>query len=361
MICCVIPTYKASATICTVVRDVSQYADAVVVVDDACPQRSGELVEETFRGDPSVYVVRHEVNRGVGGATKTGIAKAFELGAEVIVKLDADNQMDARYVPAIAAVFESDQAVEFVKGNRFIDMNLLRAMPKRRLFGNSVLSLLLKLSSGYWNLIDPTNGYLAFRASKLRQAAWQELSDRYFFEAHVLCMLGMRKAHIAEMEMPAIYGGEVSSLSIMRVALEFPPKLLKLCLKRVLFQYFVYDINLGSLYLLFGLLLVTAAVLWGGYEWVESVVTGVPRTTGTVMLAVLLFLMGFQLLLNALMHDVQFGARSVKVVPQTLTPFVHEYAGLAASAAADAHTADPQTADAHAARPGAMAGPGRVD
>jgi dolichol-phosphate mannosyltransferase len=351
VICCVIPTYKARATICTVVRGVSEYVDAVVVVDDACPQRSGELVEETFADDPSVFVVKHEVNRGVGGATKTGIAKAIELGAEVIVKLDADNQMDARYIPSIVSVFESDPAVEFVKGNRFIDMNLLRAMPKRRLFGNSVLSLLLKLSSGYWNLIDPTNGYLAFRASKLRQAGWQELSDRYFFEAHVLCMLGMKKARIAEMEMPAIYGAEVSSLSITRVAVEFPPKLLKLCLKRVLFQYFVYDINLGSVYLLFGLLLVGAAVLWGGYEWVESIVTGVPRTTGTVMLAVLLFLMGFQLLLNALMHDVQFGARSIKVVPQTASlssEFVAEEAA--------AHAAD-----AHAARPGAMAGPGRAD
>ena len=365
LICCVIPTYKAKSTICAVVRDVLEYADAVVVVDDACPQRSGEAVEEAFGGHPSVFVVRHEVNRGVGGATKTGFARALELGADVVVKLDADGQMDARYIPSIAAVFEADPAVEFVKGNRFIDMNLLRAMPKRRLFGNSVLSLLLKLSSGYWNLIDPANGYLAFRASKLRQMSWQELADRYFFEAHVLCMLGMKKARIAEMEMRAIYGGEVSSLSITRVAVEFPPKLLKLCLKRVLFQYFVYDINLGSLYLFFGLLLVTAAVLWGGYEWVESVVTGIPRTTGTVMLAMLLSLMGFQLLLNALMYDVQFGARSVKVVPQALPSSLSEYVNEASDAAgartSGAHATDAHAADAHTARPGAMAGPSRVE
>jgi glycosyltransferase involved in cell wall biosynthesis len=296
----------------------------------------------------------------VGGATKTGIAKALELGADVIIKLDADDQMDARYIPSIVEVFNSDPAVEFVKGNRFIDMNLLRAMPKRRLFGNSVLSLLLKLSSGYWNLIDPTNGYLAFRASKLGQTAWRELSERYFFEAHVLCMLGMKKARIAEMEMPAIYGGEVSSLSITRVGLEFPPKLLKLCLKRVLFQYFIYDINLGSVYLLFGLLLVTAACLWGGYEWAESVLTGIPRTTGTVMLAVLLFLMGFQLLLNALMHDVQFGARSVKVVPHALPSLPNDFVGDAANVS-DARAADAHERDAQTVRPGAMAGPGRVD
>jgi glycosyltransferase involved in cell wall biosynthesis len=313
---CVIPTFKARATICEVVRQALRYAHAVIVVDDACPQHSGEAVEAEYGGRPSVVVIRHEVNRGVGGATKTGFARALELGAEIIIKLDADGQMDARYIPSIVALFETDPAVEFVKGNRFIDMNLVRAMPKRRLFGNSVLSLLLKLSSGYWNLIDPTNGYLAFRASKLRQMAWHELSDRYFFEGHVLCMLGMKKARIAEMEMPAIYGGEQSSLSIMKVVFEFPPKLAKLCLKRVLFQYFIYDVNLGSLYICFGALLVTAGTLFGTYQWVESIVTGVPRTTGTVMVAVLALLMGFQLLLNALMHDVQFSARSLKVVPQ---------------------------------------------
>jgi glycosyltransferase involved in cell wall biosynthesis len=334
LICCVIPTYKAKSTVCAVVRDVLEYADAVVVVDDACPQRSGEAVEEAFGGHPSVFVVRHEVNRGVGGATKTGFARALELGADVVVKLDADGQMDAGYIPSIAAVFEADPAVEFVKGNRFIDMNLVRAMPKRRLFGNSVLSLLLKLSSGYWNLIDPTNGYLAFRASKLRQMSWQGLADRYFFEAHVLCMLGMKKSRIAEMEMPAIYGGETSSLSIARVAFEFPPKLLKLCIKRVLFQYFVYDVNLGSLYILLGLLLAAGGGLFGAYEWAESVITGVPRTAGTVMLVVLPLMMGFQFILNALMHDVQFGAKTVKVLPQKSEAGPRPGRGVASSSAA---------------------------
>ena len=315
MICCVIPTYKAASTICTVVRNALAYVDVVVVVDDACPQRSGELVAEHFEGLPSVVVVRHEVNRGVGGATKTGIAKAFELGADIIIKLDADNQMDTRYIPSIVEAFETDPAIEFVKGNRFINMNLLTAMPKRRLIGNSVLSLLLKCSSGYWNLIDPTNGYLAFRASKLRQLPWRDLSERYFFEAHVLCMLGMRKARIAEMEMPAIYGDEPSSLSLMKVIVEFPPKLLKLYIKRVLFQYFIYDVNIGSLYLLLGFLLATGGILFGAYQWIESVITRVPRTTGTVMLAVLPVLMGFQFLLNALMHDVQFSVKTVKLMP----------------------------------------------
>lgn len=318
MICCVIPTYRAAASICTVVRNALAYADVVVVVDDHCPQRSGELVTEHFKDQPSVVVVMHKANRGVGGATKTGIGRALELGADIIVKLDADNQMDARYIPSIVEAFEADPALEFIKGNRFIDINLLTTMPKRRLIGNSVLSLLLKCSSGYWNLIDPTNGYLAFRASELRRLPWRDLSERYFFEPHVLCMLGMRKARIAEMEMPAIYGDETSSLSLIKVIVDFPPKMLKLYLKRVLFQYFIYDVNIGSLYLLLGLLLSAGGILFGAYEWVESITTGVPRTTGTVMLAVLPVLMGFQFLLNALMHDVQFSVKTVKLMPRDI-------------------------------------------
>jgi glycosyltransferase involved in cell wall biosynthesis len=324
MICCVIPTYKARATICTVVQKARRYVDVVVVVDDACPQRSGELVEEQFQGEPWLIVVRHAVNRGVGGATKTGFAKALEIGADIIVKLDADDQMDASYIPSIVDAFRVNPSLEYIKGNRFISTDIVRAMPALRLFGNSVLSLLIKFSSGYWNVIDPTNGYFAFRATKLRQFPWQDLSERYFFETHILCMLGMRKAGIAEMEMQAVYGDEVSSLSITKVLIDFPPKLAKQCLKRILFQYFVYDVNLGSLYLLLGTILTTLGVLFGAYQWVESIITGVPRTTGTVMLAVLLFLMGFQLLLNALLHDVQFGAKSAKILPQAERALVEE-------------------------------------
>lgn len=315
MISCVIPTYKARSTICTVVDSALKSVDVVVVVDDACPERSGEIVEERYKNHPSVIVITHAANRGVGGATKTGYARALEIGADVIIKVDADNQMDTMYMSSIVDAFEADPSLEFVKGNRFIDTKLLKTMPKLRLLGNSVLSLMLKFSSGYWNVIDPTNGYVALRASTLRQIAWQDLSERYFFEGHLLCMLGMKKAKIAEMEMPAIYGNEASSLSITKAILEFPPKLLKLCLKRVLFQYLVSDVNLGSVYLVLGLMLAAGGVSFGAYEWIESAITGIPRSTGTVMLAVLPFLMGFQLLLNALMYDVQFGAKTVKLNP----------------------------------------------
>jgi dolichol-phosphate mannosyltransferase len=328
MLCCIIPTYKARNTVCTVVRNAVKHCDFVIVVDDACPRHSGALVEQEFSDNTAVIVISHQFNRGVGGAVKSGIAKALAIGATIIIKVDADDQMDTDYLPVFAELLREHASLEYIKGNRFIDINVMKAMPKIRLFGNSILSLLVKFGSGYWNIIDPTNGYFAFRASRLRQIPWRDLSERYFFETHILCMLGRRNAKIAEVEMPAVYGDESSSLSIGRVLIDFPPKLARQFLKRVFYQYFVYDVNLGSLYLLLGLALAAGGVLFGAYEWLESIITHVPRTTGTVMLAVLLFLMGFQLLLNALMYDVQFGGKTVKIVPQMQDQFAETKIGV---------------------------------
>lgn len=311
MICAVIPAYKASRTVCDVIAAVLPHVDRVIVVDDACPERSGHIVERSFAGR-AVEVIMRDRNGGVGAATKTGIGRALALHADVIVKIDADDQMDAEYIPAIGQLFRDDPNLALVKGNRFFDPLVMRRMPATRLFGNSCLSLLVKFASGYWNILDPTNGYLAFNGRLLRAIDWQGLADRYFFEISALCEFGLRHGKIAEMHMDTIYSGAGSSLSIVRTLLSFPPKLLRLFLRRLILQYFVYDINLGSLYIFFGFFLsgLSAALL--GFEWLQSHVTGIPRTTGTVMLGVLPFLMGFQLLLNALLYDVQFGPKSVR-------------------------------------------------
>lgn len=311
-VCCVVPAYRARETICDVVRGALRYADAVVVVDDGCPEGSGDAVNAAFRGHPSVCVIEREKNGGVGAATKTGLEKALELGADVIVKIDADGQMDVSYIPSIVELFESEPNLAYVKGNRFFDPRVLSRMPAIRLFGNSCLSLLAKFASGYWNILDPTNGYLAFSGRLLPAVRWRTFADCYFFEISALCEFGLKRATIAEMEMDTIYGQELSSLSISRTLFAFPPKLARLFLRRLLLQYFIFDINLGSLYILLGLALLAFGTGFAIFEWIQSAITNIPRTTGTVMLAVLPFLMGFQLVLNALLYDVQFAAKSTR-------------------------------------------------
>lgn len=307
---CVIPAYRAAASIVDVVVRALAFASDVVVVDDGCPEGSGAVARGAFSSAGNVHILQRERNGGVGAAMKTGIAFCIERGADTIVKLDADGQMDPAFIPAINAAFESDPTLVCVKGNRFFDSAVMLRMPKRRLFGNAVLSILAKFASGYWNLVDPTNGYVAFNARLLAAVPWRSFADSYFFEISVLCELGLRRLPILELEMPTIYNGAPSSLSIAKVLWEFPPRLLRLTVRRILLQYFVFDVNLASLYLAFGMLLLLGGGAWGAYQWIVSSITHVSRSTGTVMLAVLPFLMGFQLVLNALMVDVQFAQKT---------------------------------------------------
>ena len=309
-VCCVIPAFRAADTIVPTVTAALHYAQTVVVVDDACPEECGSVAQEYFRGNPRVRVVFRERNGGVGAAVKTGIAAAIESGEDVVVKLDADGQMDPAFIASIKTAFASHPELVCVKGNRFFDSDILRFMPRTRLFGNAVLSLWVKFASGYWNTIDPTNGYVSFNTRLLRMLHWEAFADSYFFEMSVLCELGLKRLPILELEMPTIYTAAPSSLSIAKVMLEFPPRLMRMFFRRVLLQYFLFDINLGSLYILVGTLLCLFGVVFGGWQWAIGLQTHTGRPTGTVMLAVLPFLMGFQLLLNALMYDVQFSQKT---------------------------------------------------
>jgi dolichol-phosphate mannosyltransferase len=310
VIAVIVPAYRARATIAQVVEKALLVADFVVVVDDASPDDTGDAVPSE---NPRVHLLRHERNRGVGGATKTGMRKALELGADYLVKIDADDQMDTSYVPDMIEILERYPEIDLVKGNRFADPATLQAMPAPRLLGNAGLTLLVKFSSGYWTIVDPTNGFIAVRASAVRQLSLDRLADRYFFEIDLLCRFGLRKRAIAELEMPAIYGGEHSSLSIPRVLFSFPLKLAARFLRRLLINYLIVEINVGSLCGLIGLPLLLVAVLFGGHEWALSSLTGIPRPTGTIVLSLLLFMIGFQLSLQALLYDVQFSTRTVKL------------------------------------------------
>lgn len=307
----VVPAFRASASLQRVVEEALAVVDEVIVVDDACPDRCADIVF----GHPSqrVHVVRHQNNGGVGAATKTGIQAAIERGAQIVVKLDADGQMDSAFVPQMIAVLESQPDVDLVKGNRFADPATLRNMPIARLIGNAGLTFLVKISSGYWTIVDPTNGFLAIRVSALHGTPLKALADRYFFEIDLLCSFGLRRRLIAELEMPAIYGDEPSSLSISKALLTFPGRLLICFLRRILINYLIVEINVGSLCGAIGFPMLLAAVIFGGQQWAIGLASGLPRPTGTIVLALLLFTIGTQLSLQAVLYDVQFSARTLKL------------------------------------------------
>jgi len=299
----VIPSYRVKSHILPLLKQIGEEVHHIIVVDDKCPEESGKYVLENNH-DPRVIVVFHEQNKGVGGAVKTGYKKALELEANVVVKLDGDGQMDPALIKSFIRPILNQEA-DYVKGNRFFNPQTLMQMPKVRLFGNSMLSLVNKFVSGYWNVMDPTNGYTAIHTAVLKVLPLDKIADRYFFESDMLFRLGVARAVVYDLAMDAKYGDEKSSLKISRIIFEFPSKYMSRFFKRIFYCYFLRDFNIASIQLVIGIILFIFGIITGIVYWTKSIQLNVPASSGTVMLAALPVILGFQLLLSALNFDIQ--------------------------------------------------------
>jgi dolichol-phosphate mannosyltransferase len=297
----VIPAYKVPDHIQEVIEAIPEHIHHIIVVDDHCPRSSGKAAEES--GRKNITVLYHERNRGVGAAVVTGYKKALELGCDIVVKIDGDNQMDPARIDDFIEPLQHDKA-DYCKGNRFRSYRALKSMPKIRLFGNSGLSFMIKGASGYWNIMDPTNGYTAIHRRVLDKLNLDGLSRRYFFETDMLFHLNLINAVVKDVDISARYSTENSSLSTGKELLQFPPRLFLRMIRRIFLKYFVYDFNMASVYIVVGLPVFLAGVIYGIMEWIESAVTGVPRPAGTIMLVALPIIISFQMLLQAIQIDI---------------------------------------------------------
>lgn len=298
----VIPCFKVKRHILEVVAGIPDIVDRIYVVDDACPESSGQHVTDNCT-DPRVRVCRNESNQGVGGAVLHGYARAIADGMEILVKIDGDGQMDPALIPAFIAPIVRGEA-DYTKGNRFFDLGNIRRMPGMRIFGNAVLSFMTKLSSGYWDIFDPTNGYTAIHAGVARRLPTQRISRRYFFESDMLFRLNTLRAVVADIPMDACYGEETSNLRIPQVAGDFLLRHIRNFGKRIFYNYYLRDLSLASLELVFGVLLLLAGTAFGIHRWLLSIQTGVQTTAGTVMLSALPVLLGLQFLLGFIGYDI---------------------------------------------------------
>jgi glycosyltransferase involved in cell wall biosynthesis len=250
-----------------------------------------------------VVVIRHEANQGVGGAVVTGYRRALEDCAEAVVKLDGDGQMDPALIPRLVRPLVEGDA-DYVKGNRFLRMDAISSMPLVRRVGNGVLSLFCKISTGYWHVLDPTNGFTAVHAKVLAELPLERRSARYFFETSMLFQLNLLRAVVRDLPMPARYGGERSGLSTWRVTPEFLLKNIVIAVRRVAYRYFLVEFNAGTIELLAGTASLSFGVVFGLAVWIANARAGVATPTGTIMLAALPTLLGFQLLLSFLQYDI---------------------------------------------------------
>lgn len=297
----VIPAYKCADNIVKTVTTIPAWIRHIVVVDDGSPDDLAERV--TAIDDARVCLLRHDSNKGVGAAFITGGQQALTLGAEILIKIDGDGQMDPGQMRRLIEPIVHKRA-DYTKGNRFWDLTAIRAMPRVRVFGNMGLSFLLKLASGYWNLFDPANGYIAMTSFLFQTINKKKLDHGYFFESSLLLQAGIQRFVVEDVPMPAVYGAEKSSLSIRQALIRFPPRILRGIFRRFVWQYLLFDFTAVSVFVLVGLPATLWGIIFGAVVWHQNVQAMRATPTGTIMLAVLPIIIGIQLLSQAIVVDI---------------------------------------------------------
>ena len=298
----VVPAYRVAASIGSVLQGMPECVDQIFVVDDASPDDLASSVR--VAGDGRVTLLRHERNQGVGGAVVTGFQAAIQAGHDIVVKCDGDGQMDPQEIPRLLQPLLEDTA-DHVKGSRFHHTRQLRSMPTWRFVGNVGLTFLTKLASGYWNVLDPVNGFLATRVEVLRKIPLARLARGYFFETDFLIRLNIVEARVLDVPLPARYGDETSSLSLTRAFLGFPPRLAAGLARRLFWRYLFYDVSPVAIFGILGTLLFGFGFAFGCVQWARYAWRGIAAPLGTIMVAALPLILGFQLILQAVVLDLQ--------------------------------------------------------
>lgn len=297
-----IPCYRVTQHILAVIAGIGPEVEKIYAVDDACPDGSGRFIEQ-HNSDQRVHVLYHAENLGVGGAVVTAYKAAIVDGMDIVVKIDGDGQMNPALLPHFVNPLLHGEA-DYTKGNRFFRPESINGMPPVRLFGNAVLSFMTKLSCGYWNIMDPTNGYTAARTCVLAELDLDKLEKRYFFETDMLFRLNTVRAVVKDIPMDSVYADEKSNLNVRNALPEFLRKHFSRLWRRYIYSYLVRDFNVGSIYSLTGLALLSFGVTFGLYGWVNAALHGIPATSGTVMIAALPLIIGIQCWIAFLHHDV---------------------------------------------------------
>lgn len=298
----VVPAYNEEKLIGKVIESMPELVDRILIIDDCSKDKTQEMA--LSQGDSRVSIFQTPHNMGVGGAMVFGYQKALEEENHVVVKMDGDGQMSPEYLPAFLDTL-IDENWDYVKGNRFLVPEALPKMPLPRLLGNIALTFMTKMASGYWNIFDPQNGYTALKTTVLKKMDLDSLYRGYFFENDMLFQLNIQGARVKDIPMASHYGEETSKMSLSKVVLVFPFLLLNRFFKRIFKKYILLDFSPIALFFFSGLFLFGWGFFFGAYIWTKAYFTQIPTPTGTIMLVVLPLILGFQLLLQAIVLDIQ--------------------------------------------------------
>jgi len=317
----VVPAFNEEDFVGEVIDTMPDFVDRVYVVDDGSTDATWEVVQRHARRanrrsvapeavtdggavfDRRVVPIRHEENRGVGNAIKTGYLQAREDDLDVTAVMGGDGQMDPEELTDIIQPVV-DGVADYAKGNRLLYREYREGMSRWRFFGNAVLTFLTKIASGYWKMMDPQNGYTAISSYALENVGIERMYGYYGYCNDLLVRLNAKGMRIADVGVPAVYGDEESSIRYRTYIRRVSWMLLRDFLWRLKVKYLVLDFHPLALFYLFGAAMSLLGVLGGGWSLYDKLANGDPLFL-QASLSLVIFLIGSMFLLFAMLFDMQ--------------------------------------------------------
>lgn len=290
----VIPCYNEELNIRLVSETLPNYIDSTVVIDDVSSDNTSKIVREISKKDKRMVLIEHEKNQGVGGAIASGYQWRTDNDIDTAVVMAGDGQMDPAELPMLLKPVLVD-GINYYKGNRLVYQKARHIILGVRFFGNSVLSLLTKFSSGYWHISDSRCGYTVIDLLALKKIDWDKMYKRYGQPNDLLVTLNIYDFTVEDVSVRPVYNvGEVCGIKIRRVVFTILNILLHRGLERLWLKYVVYDFYPLILFFLFGVLMSIQSVLFFISIIVNWVING-----STPILSSLAFLFSFSFSMNS--------------------------------------------------------------
>lgn len=300
-----IPCLNEEGFIGKTIDGLPDFMDKIYVVDDGSTDGTAAIVKKYAKKDKRVILLKNEKNMGNGYSVVRGFKQAIEDKCDIVCIVAGDNQCRLEYLPALIDPVVDDLC-DYAKANRFVDLKELQQMPKFRKAGNIFMSFINKFATGYYSVFDPLNSYSATRASTLKAMDLDAISHRYDFENSFMLHFYLVNARVRDIAVPARYEGEQSDIKIVSYVLRTTRTLVKSFFLRMYYKYILFSFHPVALFLITGSTLFLFGLVYGAYIIFNSLhAASVPASTATVMIAVVPFILGFQLLLQAIVLDIQ--------------------------------------------------------
>ena len=300
----VIPCYNEEKMITQTIKKIPEYIDHIIAVNDASTDNTIGVLKKLKKQYSKLIVVDNKVNQGVGGALIAGYNHAIKnTKATAIGIVAGDDQFDSSYLKAMLDDF-IDQSADYVKASRFFHREAFKTMPKYRQFGNIFISLLTKFSTGYYSITDITNGCGWLRREIIEKVDFSIVEKRYDYETSMLTALSIANAKVIDHAVPAHYGDEKSTIKLIPTAWRNLKAVWKGFWRRIYYKYVLYGFHPVALFLFTGMFFLIISLLLAIFMLYVKLFAHQSPTAGSVMLAVLPFILGIQLTLTALTIDV---------------------------------------------------------